>query len=135
MGILLPRWHPIDVQHGRQHHGRTGELWHTRRRRVEFFRASSLKQLAPPPGLSASLAPEERISSAAGPRTLAPRRLNGPSLFAFCAAVPGTTIHRTSARPTATGTNPTTATTMSGFVLPARFVPEPTGSRSLRVRI
>jgi hypothetical protein len=39
-------------------------------------------------------------SSAAGPRAVAPRRLNGPRLSAFCAAVPGTTIHRTSARPT-----------------------------------
>jgi retron-type reverse transcriptase len=39
---------------------------------------------------------------------------------ASSAAAPGTTTRGTSARPTATGTNPTTETTMWGFVLPAR---------------
>ena len=38
-----------------------------------------------------------------------------------CAAVPGTTTRGTSARPTATGTTPETATTTTGSVLPVRF--------------
>jgi formylglycine-generating enzyme required for sulfatase activity len=42
------------------------------------------------------------------------------------------TILRTSAPPTATGTNPTTATTTAVSALPARFAPEPAGSRSRR---
>jgi len=42
-------------------------------------------------------------------------------LFAFCAAVPGTAIHSSSARRTATGSYPTTATALSGFVLRERF--------------
>ena len=39
---------------------------------------------------------------------------------AFSAAVPGTTIRGTCDRRTATGTTPTTGTTISGFALPAR---------------
>jgi hypothetical protein len=41
-----------------------------------------------------------------------------PRLPGFCAAVRGITIHRISARPTATTTNRTTATTISASVLP-----------------
>ena len=43
----------------------------------------------------------------------------------FCAAVPGTTIHRTSAPPTATGTPRTTVTTISVSASPVHFPPEP----------
>ena len=50
-----------------------------------------------------------------------PEKPGRPRVAVLSAAVPGTTIHRTSARPTATTTNPTTATTMSVSVLPARF--------------
>jgi hypothetical protein len=50
------------------------------------------------------------------------------------AAVRGTTIHRTSARLTATGTPPTTGTTTTGSGWGARFPPEPARSRSRRAR-
>lgn len=43
-----------------------------------------------------------------------------PPATASTAAAPGTTIRGTSVRPTATGTNPRTATTISASVLPAR---------------
>jgi RNA-directed DNA polymerase len=61
-----------------------------------------------------------------------PSRRPGRSPPTWCAAVPGTTIHRTSARPTATGTPPTTGTTnlVSGW--PERLSPEPSGSWSRR---
>ncbi len=51
-----------------------------------------------------------------------PKREPGRSRLATacCAAAPGTTIRGTSARPIATGTIPTTETTMSVSVLPAR---------------
>ena len=44
-----------------------------------------------------------------------------PVASASCAAVPGTTIQGTSARPTATGTPPETGTTMPASALPARL--------------
>src|SRR5712672_453141 len=51
-----------------------------------------------------------------------PGAWTAPCLPAFCAAVPGTTTTQTtSAQPTATGTNPTTATTISASELPARL--------------
>jgi retron-type reverse transcriptase len=55
-----------------------------------------------------------------GPR--GPKREPGRFLprTASFAAAPGTTIRGTSAQPIATGTNPTTATTISVFALPAR---------------
>ena len=61
------------------------------------------------------------------PHPLKPER---PLVAVSSAAVPGTTIHRTSARPTATGTPPTTATTTSVSVWPERLSPELLGSRS-----
>jgi RNA-directed DNA polymerase len=63
------------------------------------------------------------------PLPLKPER---PLVAVSSAAVPGTTIHRTSARPTATGTPPTTGTTTSVSVWPERLSPEPSGSRSRR---
>ncbi len=51
-------------------------------------------------------------------RCLKPER---PPVSVLFAAVPGITNHRTSARPTATGTTPRTGTTISVSVLPARF--------------
>jgi RNA-directed DNA polymerase len=63
------------------------------------------------------------------PRPLKPER---PLVAVSSAAVPGTTIHRTSARPTATGTPPTTGTTTSVSVWPERLSPEPSGSWSRR---
>jgi hypothetical protein len=76
-----------------------------------------------------------RSSGAAGsirPPNL--RRPGRPLVAVSFAAVPGTTIRGTSARPTATGTPPTTGTTttVSGWV--ARFSPEPARSRSRRAR-
>ena len=53
-----------------------------------------------------------------------------PLVAVSSAAVPGTTIHRTSARPTATGTPPTTGTTTSPSGWPERLSPELSGSRS-----
>ena len=52
-----------------------------------------------------------------------PRRegLTGLKPAGWCAAVPGTTTHRTFAPPTATGTNPRTGTTISGSVPRARL--------------
>jgi RNA-directed DNA polymerase len=64
------------------------------------------------------------------PRPLKPER---PLVAVSSAVVPGTTIHRTSARPTATGTPPTTGTTTSVSAWPERLSPEPSGSRSRRV--
>jgi RNA-directed DNA polymerase len=61
------------------------------------------------------------------PRPLKPER---PLVAVSSAAVPGTTIHRTSARPTATGTPPTTGTTTSVSGWPERLSPELSGSRS-----
>jgi RNA-directed DNA polymerase len=51
-----------------------------------------------------------------------PKRKPGRSgdAFACCAAAPGTTIRGTAGPPTATGTTPTTGTTISGSGLPAR---------------
>jgi RNA-directed DNA polymerase len=49
-----------------------------------------------------------------------PREPGSPPAVGCFAAVPGTTIRGTSARPTATGTTPTTATTTSGSGLPVR---------------
>ena len=49
-------------------------------------------------------------------------------------AVPGTTIHRTSARPTATGTPPTTGTTTWASGSGARLSPEPARSRARGAR-
>jgi len=63
------------------------------------------------------------------PRPLKPER---PLVGVSSAAVPGTTIHRTSARPTATGTPPTTGTTTSASGWPERLSPEPSGSWSRR---
>jgi RNA-directed DNA polymerase len=63
------------------------------------------------------------------PRPLKPER---PLVGVLSAAVPGTTIHRTSARPTATGTPPTTGTTTSASGWPERLSPEPPGSWSRR---
>ncbi len=55
------------------------------------------------------------------------------SASAWSAAAPGTTIRGTAAPPTATGTNPTIATTISGSAWPARpLSPEPECSRTLR---
>jgi hypothetical protein len=56
----------------------------------------------------------------AGPH--GPKRKPGRSrdAFAFCAAAPGTTTLGTAGPPTATGTTPTTGTTMSGSAWPAR---------------
>jgi hypothetical protein len=73
-----------------------------------------------------------RSSGAAGlirPIALKPGR---PLVAVSSAAVPGTTLHRTSARPTATGTPPTTGTTIWVSGLGARFLPEPARSRSRR---
>jgi retron-type reverse transcriptase len=53
-----------------------------------------------------------------------------PLVAVWSAAVPGTTHPRTSAPPTATGTQPTTATTISAFGWPERLSPELSGSRS-----
>ena len=61
------------------------------------------------------------------PRPLKPER---PLVVVSSAAVPGTTIRRTSARPTATGTPPTTGTTTSTSGWPERLSPELSGSRS-----
>ncbi|MCI0598265.1 MAG: reverse transcriptase/maturase family protein [Beijerinckiaceae bacterium] len=61
--------------------------------------------------------------------TLKPGR---PLVAMPCAAVPGTTIHRISAPPPATGTPQTTGTTTSASGLGARFPPEPERSRSRR---
>ena len=61
------------------------------------------------------------------PRPLEPER---PLVAVSSAAVPGTTIHRTSARPTATGTPPATGTTTSASGWPERLLPELSGSRS-----
>jgi hypothetical protein len=44
-----------------------------------------------------------------------------PRLLVFFAAVPGATIHGTSARPIAAGTYPAAATTPSASGLPERF--------------
>jgi len=57
----------------------------------------------------------------AGPR--GPKRKPGRSrnAYAFCAAVPGTTIRETAGPPAATGTTPTTGTTMSGSEWPAHL--------------
>ena len=48
------------------------------------------------------------------------RKPDRPPVGASCAAVPGTTNRGTCARPTATGTIPTTGTTTTGSVWPAR---------------
>jgi hypothetical protein len=56
-----------------------------------------------------------RSSRAVGLIQLIPLKPGRPLVAVSSAAVPGTTIHRTSARPTATGTPPTTGTTTSGF--------------------
>jgi retron-type reverse transcriptase len=48
------------------------------------------------------------------------RKPDRPPVAASCAAVPGTTMRGTCARPTATGTIPTTGTTTTGSVWPAR---------------
>jgi RNA-directed DNA polymerase len=66
------------------------------------------------------------------PRPLKPER---PLVGVSSAAVPGTTIHRTSARPTVTGTPPTTGTTTSASGWPERLSPEPSGSWSWRACI
>jgi len=63
-----------------------------------------------------------------------PLKPGRPLVAVSSAAVPGTTIHRTSARPTATGTPPTTGTTTTASVSGARFQPEPGRSRSHRAR-
>jgi len=60
----------------------------------------------------------------------APTEPERPLVAVSSAAVPGTTIHRTSARPTATGTPPTTGTTTSPSGWPERLSPELSGSRS-----
>ena len=57
-----------------------------------------------------------------------------PLIAVWFAAVPGTTIHRTSAPPTATGTPPTTGITTSASGSGVRFPPEPMRSRSRRAR-
>jgi hypothetical protein len=49
------------------------------------------------------------------------RQPGRPPVVGFCAAVPGTTIRGTSARASATGTIPTTGTTMSVSAWPARL--------------
>jgi RNA-directed DNA polymerase len=49
------------------------------------------------------------------------RQPGRPPVVGFCAAVPGTTIRGTSAPASATGTRPTTATTMSVSAWPARL--------------
>jgi len=66
------------------------------------------------------------------PRPLKPER---PLVAGWFAAVPGTTIHRTSAPPTATGTPPTTGTTTTASGWPERLSPEPPGSWSRRACI
>jgi hypothetical protein len=48
------------------------------------------------------------------------RKPDRPPVAVSCAAVPGTTMRGTCARPTATGTIPTTGTTTTGSVWPAR---------------
>ena len=53
--------------------------------------------------------------------TAAPGR-EGTVMATCCAAVPGTTTRGTSARPTASGTAPETATATSGSVLPGRWI-------------
>ena len=63
-----------------------------------------------------------------------PLKPGRPLVAVSSAAVPGTTIHRTSARPTATGTPPTTGTTISASGSGVRFSPEPARSRSRRAR-
>ena len=62
----------------------------------------------------------------------APRKPGRPLVAVSSAAVPGTTIHRTSARPTATGTHQTTGTTTTASGWPERLSPEPPGSWSRR---
>jgi len=62
----------------------------------------------------------------------APKKPGRPLVAVSSAAVPGTTIHRTSARPTATGTPPTTGTTTRASGWPERLSPEPSGPRSRR---
>jgi hypothetical protein len=74
-----------------------------------------------------------RSSGAAGLTLPQPLKPGRPLVAVSFAAVPGTTIHRTSARPTATGTPPTTGTTTTDFGSGARFPPEPARSRSHRV--
>ena len=61
-----------------------------------------------------------------------PLKPGQPLVAASFAAVPGTTIHKTSARPTATGTPPTTGTTTLASASGARLSPEPMRSRSHR---
>jgi retron-type reverse transcriptase len=55
-----------------------------------------------------------------GPRGPKREPARSPLAIASCAAVPGTTIRGTAARRTATGTNPTTETTISGSASLAR---------------
>ena len=73
-------------------------------------------------------------SSGAGSIRPTPLKPGRPLVGVSFAAVPGTTIHRTSAPPTATGTPPTTGTTISASVSGVRFPPEPMRSRSRRAR-
>ena len=75
-----------------------------------------------------------RSSGAAGSIRPTPLKPGRPLVGVSFAAVPGTTIHRTSAPPTATGTPPTTGTTISASVSGVRFPPEPMRSRSRRAR-
>jgi hypothetical protein len=64
-----------------------------------------------------------------GPAQSEPGR---PLVGAWSAAARGTTLHRTSARLTAIGTQPITGTTISAFGWPERLSPELPGSRSRR---
>jgi hypothetical protein len=63
------------------------------------------------------------------PRPLKPER---SLVGVLSAVVPGTTIHWTSARPSAAGSPPTTGTTSSVSGWPERLSPEPSGSWSRR---
>ncbi len=106
--------------------------------RVFFFGGGAVHKVDNRPG---SLACPTRLADhqswevyapVSGSRVLHAPEPERPPVSVFFAAVPGTTIRGTSARPTVTGTSQTTGTTGSASGSPERFSPEPLRSRSYR---